>query len=105
MLYGLWADGGGGIDGAANYSIVVGGSAVEEACREQWVISMASMALASYGDTPEAAGSISADSFGNITVDNGVILGTDKNTEFTANSSGYGDISVRNLDADYDVWL
>ncbi len=100
MPYGLWADGGGATDGMAEYSIVVGGSAVVVSGTMGDIYGQYGISL--FGDTPEAAGSISADSFGNITVDNGVILGTDKNTEFTANSSGYRVISVTNLDADHD---
>ncbi len=99
MPNGLWADGGGATDGMAEYSIVVGGSAVVVSGTMGDIYGQYGISL--FGDTPEAAGSISAGSFGNITVDNGVILGTDKNTEFTANSSGYGDISVTNLDADF----
>ncbi len=101
MPNGLWADGGGGRDGTANYSIVVGGSG----CSAAVVVSgtmgdiYGQYGISSLGT--RRAGSISAGSFGNITVDNGVILGTDMNTEFTANSSGYGDISVTNLDADF----
>ena len=54
-----------------------------------------------YGISFAMEGGISAGSFGDITVVNGVIFGAAMNTEFTAKSSGYGDISVTNLDADY----
>ena len=55
-----------------------------------------------YGISFAMDGGISAGSFGDITVVNGVILGAASNTEFTAKSSGYGDISVTNLDADFE---